>query len=50
MRRLVVSTSCIMKDGDTARDHYQKLDDSDRRRMLSRCQKYGVALSADRLE
>lgn len=49
MRRLVVASSCIMNDADTAREHFARLGGADRRLAMSRCQKYGIALAESRL-
>jgi len=45
MLRVVVSSSCIMGDGDMAVEYFDKLaGDRDRRQMARRCQRYGVEL------
>lgn len=49
MRRLVVSSSCIMNDAETAREHFARLEGADRYRAKSRCKKYGIALDEPRL-
>lgn len=44
MRRLVIASSCIMNDADTARRHFARLSEVDQRRLSSRCRAYGVRL------
>jgi hypothetical protein len=42
MLRVVVSSACIMADGDQAREWYDKLPGRDQRQMSIRCKRYGV--------
>jgi hypothetical protein len=43
MRRIVVASSCIMGDQDTAQQHYLSLPERDRADMRLRCAPYGSA-------
>ncbi len=42
MLRIVVSTSCIMGDGDVAIKHHQSLPKRDKQQMARRCKRYGI--------
>jgi hypothetical protein len=42
MKRIVVSSSCIMGDEGPAREHFSALPTRDQRQMARRCQRYGI--------
>ena len=42
MKRIVVSSSCIMGDADVASQHFGDLPPRDQRQMARRCKRYGI--------
>ncbi len=44
MLRIVVSTACVMGDGDQARKYAQKLPKRDKAQLASRCKRYQIDL------
>ena len=44
MKRIVVSSSCIMGDEDIAAKYYEDLPPRDQRQMDRRCKRYGIVL------
>jgi hypothetical protein len=42
MMRVVVSSSCILGDGDTAQKYWTELPEFDRGQMTSRCERFGI--------
>ena len=42
MKRIVVSSSCIMGDEDLSREHFKLLPARDQRQMARRCKRYGI--------
>ena len=42
MKRIVVSSSCIMGDEDLSREHFRLLPARDQRQMARRCKRYGI--------
>tara|TARA_R110002096_G_scaffold292224_1_gene486515 strand:+ start:63695 stop:64279 length:585 start_codon:yes stop_codon:yes gene_type:complete len=42
MKRIVVSSSCIMGDAEEATKHFSDLPSRDQRQMARRCQRYGI--------
>ncbi|CAN5897711.1 hypothetical protein BH11MYX2_BH11MYX2_06230 [soil metagenome] len=45
MRRIMVSSSCILEDATTAQKHYLLLPPGDRETMRIRCARYGVTFT-----
>ena len=44
MLRIVVSSSCIMGEGDQARDYAKRLPQRDKKQLAGRCQRYQIEL------
>ena len=42
MKRIIVSSSCIMGDEDLSREHFRLLPARDQRQMARRCKRYGI--------
>lgn len=45
MLRVVVSSSCILGDGETAQKYWTQLPDFDRGQMTTRCERFGVTFT-----
>jgi hypothetical protein len=45
MLRVVVSSSCILGDGETAQKYWTSLPDFDRAQMATRCERFGVTFT-----
>ncbi|HUQ05294.1 MAG TPA: hypothetical protein VM261_22475 [Kofleriaceae bacterium] len=45
MLRVVVSSSCILGDGETAQKYWASLPDFDRTQMVTRCERFGVTFT-----
>jgi hypothetical protein len=45
MLRVVVSSSCILGDGDTAQKYWTQLPEFDRTQMTARCERFGVTFT-----
>lgn len=45
MLRVVVSSSCILGDGETAQKYWAQLPDFDRGQMTTRCERFGVTFT-----
>ena len=45
MLRVVVSSSCILGDGETAQKYWTSLPDFDRTQMATRCERFGVTFT-----
>jgi hypothetical protein len=45
MLRVVVSSSCILGDGETAQKHWTQLPEFDRTQMTTRCERFGVTFT-----
>lgn len=45
MMRVVVSSSCILGDGETAQKYWTQLPDFDRSQMTTRCERFGVTFT-----
>jgi hypothetical protein len=46
MLRVVVSSSCILGDAETAQRYWNELPDGDRTQMTERCSRYDIAFAS----